>query len=91
MKLYTWNIPEISHFLKYDRYVFWIFHTYDTIQIPDGGPARGRYTGQTPLTCHGWRVASGRATDVKAWIKRFGVNDRLGGLLYMFAAKAVGI
>jgi hypothetical protein len=36
MKLYTWNIPEISHFLKYDRYMPWIFHTYDTIQIPDG-------------------------------------------------------
>ncbi len=32
-------IPEISHFRKYDRYMSWIFHTYDTIQIPDG--ARG--------------------------------------------------
>jgi hypothetical protein len=35
MMLYTWNRPEISHFLKYDRYMSWIFHTYDTIQIPD--------------------------------------------------------
>ncbi len=35
MKLYTWNIPEISNFLKFDRYMSWIFHTYDTIQIPD--------------------------------------------------------
>ncbi len=35
MKLYSWNIPEISHFLKYDRYMSWIFHTHDTIQIPD--------------------------------------------------------
>ena len=35
MKVYTWNIPEIYHFPIYDRYMSGIFHTYDTIQIPD--------------------------------------------------------
>jgi hypothetical protein len=35
MKVYTWNIPEMSQFLKHDRYMSWKFHTYDTVQIPD--------------------------------------------------------
>ena len=43
MKLYTWNIPEISHFLEYDRYMSWIFHTYDTIQ--NAAPACGHRSG----------------------------------------------
>ncbi len=49
MKLYTWNIPEISHFLKYHHdddslqpeYMSWImiFHLYDIQpEIPDAGP-----------------------------------------------------
>jgi hypothetical protein len=50
MKLYTWNIPEISHFLKYDRYMSWIFHTYDTVQIPDAVPVRVSLSNSSPAS-----------------------------------------
>ena len=36
MEVYSSNIPGIYQVLEYAWYIPGIFHTYDTMQIPDG-------------------------------------------------------
>ena len=80
MKLYTWNIPEISHFPIYDRYMSGIFHTYDTIHISDAAE-RGAWAaesrqrgGQGGKAQHELAVVIGQANEAADLCARSGLS-----------------